>query len=428
MLENKEHKVDVIDCNAEGINENAIKKAILSSDAVGMTIYSTPTVLYNSIMLSSIIKECDSSIPLLIGGPHCTVIPKRSLIDHHADICVSGEGERVITLLADAIEGKRKLSTVPGIFYKEHNKIKQTKPLKQIEDLDKIPFPARDLVDKYEYGYMLGTKIARGKTTSFLTSRGCPHHCKYCQLNTIIPKFRTRSINNITKEIEETVNAGYNTLVFVDDNFFTQKKKVEEIMDFIIHKEIDIDLWITGGRVDSADKRLYEKMRDAGVKFISFGIESGNQDVIDFYDKKITLDQIRKAVNLSKKMNFFTSGNFILGALIETEKHIKQTIKFAKSLPLNNVGFFVLDYFHGSPLWAEAVKDGKIQLDEYLVVADVERGLSNFTSEELINYTRKAYKNFILNPHLWTKELFHSFATKDFLSLKLALELLRQHV
>jgi anaerobic magnesium-protoporphyrin IX monomethyl ester cyclase len=424
ILEMNGYNAKVIDCNAEKVNEDKLKAEIRSSDAIGITTYSEPRELINSIKLSIFIKEYDPDIPLVIGGPHCSLCPIRSLHEHHADICVTGEGEHIITPLVEAIEGKRKLSTIPGIYYKEGNRIKKTEPAKQIDDLDAIPFPARHLVDKYEYGFMLGSKIAKGKITSILTSRGCPHGCRFCQLCFLTPKYRTRSANNITKEIEEVVNAGYKTLVFVDDNLLTQQKKIMKIMDFIIQKEMNIYLWIANARVDSTDRRLYEKMRDAGVESISFGIESGNQDVLDFYDKRITLEQIRKAVQLSKEMGFFVSANFILGAPIETEKHIKNTIKFAKSLPLDSAIFYNLGYLYKSPLWNEAYKEGKIKENEYWVIADSKRGLGNFTEEELIDYSMKAYRSFYFNHRLWMRELYYAFAKKDFRFLKIGLKML----
>ena len=122
-------------------------------------------------------------------------------------------------------------------------------------------------------------------------------------------------------------------------------------------------------------------MRKAGVKYIMFGIESGNQDVLDFYNKRITLQQIRKAVDLSKKMGFIVAGNFILGAPIEKKQHISKTIKFACSLPLDIVLFYPLNYQYGSYLWFEAVKSGKIRKEDgFSIVADSRKGLGNFTS------------------------------------------------
>lgn len=426
MLEINGHTAEVIDCNAESISLDNIRKKVLSCDAVGMTIYSELRELTNSIMISKLVKEIDSDIPVLIGGPHCSLMPERSLKEHHADICVKGSGEFVITPIIEALEGKRKLSTIPGIYYKDGDKIRHTKPAEDIKDLDSIPFPARHLVYKYEYGYLLEKKIAKGKLTSISASRGCPHHCRFCSLSAHVPSYKTRSVSNITREIEELTNDGYKTLAFVDDNFLAQKKKVEQIMDFIIQKRMDLKLWIIGARADSADRGLYEKMRGAGVEFISFGIESGNQDVLDFYNKKLTISQIQNTLNLCNEMNFFTHATFILGAPIETKKHIEHTIKFARSLPLSGVTFYPFGYAYGSPIWKEAVNEGKIHSDEGTVIADVQRGLGNLRTEEIMDYSMKAYKNFFLNPRFWMRELSRAITNNDFKYLKLGMRMFTQ--
>jgi len=424
ILENNGHDVDVIDLNAETLTENQIKNKILSSDAVGITVYTEDTALKNSIKISKFIKNCDPNIPILIGGPHCTKYPEKALLDLNADICVRGEGEFIIKQLAEVIQGKKNLSSIPGICYKEKNEIKKNISAEQIKILDDLPFPSRHLVEKYEYGYMFGVKIAKGRLTSFLSSRGCPFRCRFCSMCYLLPKYTRRSINNITKEIDEVIDAGYKTISFVDDNFLQKKEEAEKIMDFIIKKGEDIHIWIEEARVDSVDKKLYLKMREAGVEIINFGIESGNQDVLDFYNKRITLDQIRKAVKLCKEMGFFINASFILGAPIETKKHIENTIKFAKSLPIDSIAFYNLKYAYGSPLWNEAVKKGKIKPDEYSVKADSTRGLGYLTEDELTNYNIKAYKSYYFNPRLWGRELFYAFSKKDFRYLKLGLKLI----
>ena len=119
-------------------------------------------------------------------------------------------------------------------------------------------------------------------------------------------------------------------------------------------------------------------MKKANVRYLGFGIESGNQDVLDFYNKKITLDQIRKAVKLANEMNIIARGTFIFGAPIETKKHFENTIKFACSLPLDVAIFCPLAYCPGSDLYNEAIKAGKINKNERSIVADSSRGLGNF--------------------------------------------------
>ncbi|MGF3554022.1 MAG: B12-binding domain-containing radical SAM protein [Thermoplasmatota archaeon] len=424
ILELNGYKVEVLDLNAEKFDYIKIKRKIISSDIIGLTLYSGNRSLNNSLMLAKLIKEIDSDIPILIGGPHCSYFPQQALTDHKADVCVKGEGEQVILPIVEAIIGKKSFSTIPGIYYKNGNSIKKNKESKQIKDLDSLPFPARHLVEKYDYGYILGSKISYGKTTSILTSRGCPYKCRFCGLNYIVPGYRVRSFENIKNELEEIIDSGYKTLVFVDDNFLQNKNQVEKIMDFIIQKNAKIHIWIEQARVDSADEKLYQKMKDAGTEIIDFGLESGCQEILDYYDKKITLSQIRNAIDLSKKMGFYAIGSFIIGAPVETKEQIEITKKFAKSLRLDAAYFFNFLYMIGSPLWQEAVKENKIKSDEYFIVPDKNKGLGNFTEKELIDYVNKVYFSYYFNPNLWFREIFYAFSKKDFRFLKLGLKIL----
>ena len=424
MAELQGHSVEIIDYNAEAFNEAALQRAIRSSDAIGMTIFSEPSELNNSIAVTNKIRQFAPDIPLILGGPHCMFFPKQALDDHHANICVRGEGEYIIGPLIEALEGKRHLSSIPGLVYRQNGKIYTTEFQPQIMDLDQIPFPSRHLVEKYDYGYTFGTKTMKGKVTSLISSRGCPCRCSFCQLSASLANYRTRSVVNTVQEIDELVSAGYNSIAFADDNFLANKKKVEQIMDHIIQQRYDLSLWVLDTRVDSADRKLYEKMRDAGVELISFGIESGNQDVLDFYNKKITIEQVRAAVQLGKEMGFVVDANFIIGAPIETKKHFENTIRFAKSLPLDHALFGHLQYLAGTPLWQQAVKQGKISPEESVVYSDRQRGLALYDAKEIDKYCKKAYYSFYLNPEYWFREIRYALSHQKIKFIQMGLRML----
>jgi len=424
MAEQQGHSVEIIDYTAEAFNEAALQRAIHSSDAVGMTIFSEPAELENSIEIAKKIRQYAPDIPLILGGPHCNFFPEQALRDHHADICVRGEGEYIIGPVVEALEGKRDLSTIPGLVYQQKDKICTNELQPPIMDLDQIPFPARHLVEKYEYGYTFGTKIMKGKVTSLISSRGCPNRCTFCQLSSSLAKFRSRSAANTIQEIDELVSNGHNSIAFADDNFLANKKAAEQIMDHIIKQRYDLRIWILDTRVDSAERHLYEKMRDAGVELISFGIESGNQDVLDFYNKKITVEQARKAVKLSKEMGFVADANFILGAPFETKKHFENTIRFARSLPLDHALFNRLEYLAGTPLWKEAVKQGKIDPSESVVMSDKQRGLALYDAKEIEKYCTKAYYSFYFNPWYWLREIRYALSHRNITFIQLGLRML----
>jgi len=416
VLEKEGHNVDLIDFMAEENPKDLLKKTLPSADVVGISVY---TKAYKeAAQIAQSIKKMNPNIPIIIGGPHSTFYPDRALHDiPAADISVEGEGEEVIKDIMKVLNGTKKISEISGIQYRKGKKIKAGKPAKIIKDLDPIPLPARHLVDKYEYGTLNNANFYIQKFTAFLTSRGCPFKCRFCTRHVLSMKnFRVRSAENVIKELIE-VNKNYGSVMIVDDNFLLDKKRANKILDGIIENGLNLEIYIQGARVDSADINLYKKMKKAGVKHLCFGLESGNQDVLNFYNKQITLSQIREAINLSKKMKFFTVGNFILGAPIETKKHIEQTIKFACSLPLDIATFNPLFYQRGSDLWIEAVKNGKLKKDE-VSIADSRKGLGNFTGEELEKYCEIAVKRFYLRASYIIRLIIKSIINRNFTILR----------
>jgi len=417
ILEDQGHTVKVIDLRSENIRKKHLKFHVLTSDIIGISIPSFS--INNSIELCSMIREIDANIPIIVGGPHCSLYPKELLQKIDADICVIGEGEKPIKKIVESIE-KKVRPDLPGIYYKiSADEISGKRGFNLVEDLDTLPYPARHLVKKYDYGYLFGYKFFKGKCTAIITSRGCPYKCRFCSRN--IPgmkNYRTRSAKDVFEELCEIYNKGYKSVIIVDDNFLANKKRSNKILNLLIKEKMSLDIFVQGARVDSANKEIYQKMKNAGVKAIAFGIESGSQSILNFYNKHTTLNQINYAVNLSKQSGFFTIGNFIMGAPVENEQNIVQTINFARSLPLDFALFSILEYTAGSQLWSEAVSEGKIDKEEYRVISDSFRGLGNFSLKELEKWQKKAYIRFYLNHNYLKNQLQSMLKKRDFSIIK----------
>jgi anaerobic magnesium-protoporphyrin IX monomethyl ester cyclase len=417
VLEEEGHNVEIFDLLAEKYPTETIRKIIPASDAIGITTYSSAyqetlkggyyTYAYKETAeIAKYIKEIDSKLPIIIGGPHCTVQPKKCLDEiSSADISVEGDGEHIISDLTKALQGKKDLSDISGIHYRQNNQIKKAKPAIIFEKLDEIPFPARHLIDKYNLAKNQKKHNFKPKFTTIITGRGCPFNCSFCTRNALGYRiFRKRSVENVVSEIRE-IDEKYDSVMIVDDTFLADVERANEILDRLIEMKLNLDIYVQGARVDTAFPELYNKMRKAGVTHLYYGLESANQDVLEFYNKQASVNQIKDAVNLGHKYGFFTVGTFILGAPIETKAHIERTIKFACSLPLDTVLFTILTYKFGSPLWEQAEKEGKLSdSDGYTVVADSKKGLGNFTRKELEVYWRKAILKFYLRPSYIAKQ------------------------
>jgi len=424
-LEKKGHDIKVIDYVAESYSIEKLKNDVSKFDIIGITVASLVATSVRKV--TDLIKQFFPDKTVIIGGPHCTIQGKETLNEIKADITVIGDGEKVIIEIVDALENKKGLSKVHGIFYRENGTIENGLPHVEIDDLDSIDFPVRYLIKHYAYGKksIAGiTFFARGKITTIMTSRGCPFNCRFCVSKSIFKNCRLRSAENVVKEMEE-ISKDYDSVFAVDDNFLMDKKRAHKIMDLLIEKKLDLDIWVSGTRVTDADEELYKKMKKAGVKSMEFGIESGNQEVIDYYNKKITLEKVENAVKLSKKVGFLTVGNFIMGSPIETDKHINDSIAFAKKINLDFAFFNQFMYLKGSQIWDEAFKEGKLKENEMYASLDSKRGLSNYTPEEIREKQHKAFLSFYLSPKYLISQILRSiFVYHNFRVIRAGLKLL----
>jgi anaerobic magnesium-protoporphyrin IX monomethyl ester cyclase len=422
-LEDEGHSVELIDFFCEKNPIETLHKSLSSADAVGLSTYTSNYA--ETAYIAKIIKDSNPDLPIFIGGPHCTALLDKSMQDiPSADIGVVGDGEHAVKDVMKAIQGEKQLSEIPGVYYRENGIVKQGKPPEIIKDLDTIPFPSRHLVDKYEYGKVYNIYFSKPKFTAIATSRGCPFHCTFCTRNYLFKMYRRRSVENVVEEFKE-INGKFRSAIIVDDNFLADTKRAHEILDRLIELDINMELLIAGTRVDTAERELYKKMKKVGVKYLFYGIESGCQEVLDFYKKGTNLDMIRGAVNLAHEMGFFITGSFILGAPIETKKHIEESIKFACSLPLDYTIWRQLAYKYGSDIWSDAVAAGKItEKDGYDVIADSRKGLGIFTEKELEEFCRIANRRFYLRPRYLLQELSKMILRRDMSVLKTGLDVI----
>jgi len=408
-LENAGHDAEIIDFFVDKDPYVAIDKSINHSDAIGLSVDNVS--FRESAKIAQYIKNKDPDLPIIIGGPHCTLNKEQSLVNiSTADVSVNGDGEHAIVDIAEAFKGTRSLKDIPGVFYRRNSSIVQGKPAELIENLDSFPFPARHLVAKYEYGESSKLFMYKPRLTSLATARGCPYRCRYCIRRAYSHnRYRKRSVENVVAEFHDVIEQGYQSVMVADSIFLADRKRAHTIMDEIIAMDSSLELFIGGDRADVMDRALYEKMKRAGVKFISFGLVSGNQDVLDFLCKQTTIEQLRKVVRLSDELGFFIHANFILGAPFEDRNHFNNTVEFACSLPLDSVTFYPMAYRQGSDLWQDAFTQGKIHSDDYEIYADKGAGFSPFTKTEIFRYCYWATQRFFYRPqypiHLFTKAL-----------------------
>jgi anaerobic magnesium-protoporphyrin IX monomethyl ester cyclase len=286
-------------------------------------------------------KKIDPSLLTLMGGPHVSFDVINTLKTYpEIDLLVIGEGEETISEVVDHFQGQGKWEAIQGIAFRENGNIIQTGKRALIDDLNRLPLPARHLLPMSRYQ-------ALGFPVSMITGRGCPYSCIFCQGRKMVgSQARSRKASLVVDEIEQILSYGFTRINIADDLFTSDREKVHEVCEEIRRRKLSLT-WTAFSRVNTVDKETLRLMRETGCDCISFGIESGNQEMLKRVRKGITLDQARKAVALCKEAGILPHASFMVGLPGETPETLKDTAEFSKSLDII-YGFHFLAPFPGT--------------------------------------------------------------------------------
>ncbi len=434
VLEKEGHKVKIIDAQALGIDEDKTARKAAKFDIVGITSM-TPT--FNSaVRTAKTIKKINKSCFIIMGGPHSTVLPQKTLKDiKEVDAVVFGEGEKTIAELVKSIEIKRSLSRVAGICYRSKGKIKTNKPRPPIKDLDSLPMPAYHLlpIKKYRPFPPHGKKLPY---MAMMTSRGCPYRCTFCFKSIFGRKYITQSAERIVNEIKYLIEKlGIRELLFYDDSFTINRERTIKLCNEFIKNDIRI-LWSCETRVNHVDKELLEKMKEAGCYIISYGVESGDQKILNNLKKDITIEQARNAFILTRKAGILTVAYFMIGSPGDTRRTVRKTINFAKEIDADFAQFSICTPFPGSELYDNLIRRGiKIEdWDKASYVTSKTKSkpiiLTDYLNErEVKGFYSIAYKEFYFRPRYLLKTIARMKSIGDIKvnlnGLKMLLDMMR---
>jgi anaerobic magnesium-protoporphyrin IX monomethyl ester cyclase len=349
-------QVDIFDLTFQGKPFSYLQKGLSARryDIVGLSVMTS--MLRDAERASAIAHETNPQALVLWGGPHATVLPDDTLALSHVDAVAIGEAEET---LLELVGRGGDPDGVAGIWYKTADgNIHRNPPRPLIQDLSSLPWPARDLVDMKTYARAWYSLTAADPTlmgTSIITSRGCPYMCTYCQptLRQLFGrKVRRRSVTDVLGELvhlKETY--GLNAFMFEDDTFIIHRPWVLEFSARL--KEMNLGFrWGCNVRADLVTEELLAAMVEAGLVQINMGIESGTQRILDqIYDKRIVIEDVKRAVDIAKHLGLKVGGYFMIGAPTETKEEVERTIRFAARLPIDEAAFNITTPLPGTHLW-----------------------------------------------------------------------------
>ncbi|MCB9156517.1 MAG: radical SAM protein [Caldilineaceae bacterium] len=375
--------------------------------------------------------------PIVLGGPHVSVLPEESCEKPYVDIVARGEGEdtwidicaRLEKFLADQPDYSTQAFMHPenevfndclGITYKTSDgQIHNNHDRNPIADLDSLPWPAYHLfkMDRYTNLQPATDNVDGARSFSIMTSRGCPYRCTFCSQSIMPIKWRSRSPESVLAEWEHLVNEmGAQEIGILDDSANIRVKRLEEIATLLIENKLNHVPWIfvNGIRANLASKELLSLLKQAGLKRTAFGVETGDEEILKSIDKKVDHDTIRWAFKNAKEVGLETIAFMIIGLPGETRESMQRTIDFAIELDPLIANFSMMTPYPGTKVYEIVKRQGRFLINDWEDYVFFEQQaryeMGEMTAELVEEMYRKAYRQFYLRP----SPVMRRLKTKDF--------------
>jgi anaerobic magnesium-protoporphyrin IX monomethyl ester cyclase len=448
-----DYTVKVVDANAERMHWEEYKEILDElSPKYYLTQVTAPTL--ENDMYGCFLAKARGAVTIAFGT-HVTPIPVETLRQYPAlDYVLVGEPDLTLRDLIDHLEDRLELrsvdikllfeksdpgyqlvgqgdrsSTLPGIkglAWRKGEEIVINLPRPFISDLDDLPEPMHELLPLSMYRMPL----IKGPFTFIVTSRGCPAGCTYC-IKHVSYQYTTRlrAPEKLMKEMWHLKELGIHNVHMYADLFTVNREQVVDLCRRMIDEQINIK-WTCNSRVDYVDEEMLQIMGQAGCRLISWGIESGNEQILRNVRKGAYPEKAQRALHWAKKAGIMNWGYFIIGLPGETEETIRQTIDFSKRLPLDIALFHVAAPYPGTPFFFEVVKKGWFRKGTRWEQVDMDRetvlDYPELPAERLLYWQKRAFREWALRPGpMWTytKMLFSDWST-----MKTALNVGIQHL
>ncbi|MFH1063141.1 MAG: radical SAM protein [Candidatus Omnitrophota bacterium] len=373
------HQVRIIDALAEGLShklkvkgryqtflqvglnyQQIVDQILADTDIIGISAPFTN----NAKIVKQLAKQIKQAFPdkrIVLGGVYPSLTPEDAFCPE-IDYYIIGEGEIPLLELAEDKDPKQ----IQGLIVKgQEYKINHS--AKIIENLDEIPFPARDKLPMEQYLSFCSPRRDRIKTVSIITSRGCPFDCTFCSIHGITGyKWRMRSADNVLKEIKTLIkDYAIEHIEFEDDNLTLNKPRMQDIAKGIIeiNQQGKVISWSApnGVMVDTLDQELLEHLKAANCLFLNLAVESGDPEMLKTMNKKLNLDKVLDIARICKSLGIKTNAFFMLGYPGETEQSFRETLDFVKKLKTAGVADFyatITRAYPGTKLFIDCIKKG----------------------------------------------------------------------
>jgi radical SAM superfamily enzyme YgiQ (UPF0313 family) len=415
-----DHAVEVLDTQPPGWTYEQVAEEIARREFDIAGISTMTFTLIDAIRTCQIIRRVKPQAKIVLGGPHTHLYPEETLRHDCVDFIIQGEGEVAFTAFLDHFRDKARWPQIRGLAYRDdEGRVVNGGIAAAIEDLDRLAFPARHLIDNSRYYSLLGK--ADSVTTMF-TSRGCPFRCTFCDRpgSPILSGFRWRSASNIADEMELCVNMGIKEALIYDDTFSVRKDRVHQLCDEILARKLKFR-WDVRAHVNTIDRDLLRHMREAGCDRIHFGVESGNDRMLKVIRKNTTVERVKTAFRLAHEVGIETLAYFMIGQQTETRADIQDSIDLARQLRPRYVNFAIFTPLPGTAIYAEGLERGLIKKDVWREFANNPTAdfvlpvwEEQFTRDELYAILVRCMRDFYMRPGYILRQLLSVRSVGEF--------------
>jgi anaerobic magnesium-protoporphyrin IX monomethyl ester cyclase len=405
VLEKEGHELIIIDAKALKLTKEETLQQIKNFNPEMLGFMLTTYMFHDTLSWIKYLKK-ETSLPVMVGNVNMELYPKETMSYKEIDYGIVGPGQFSVPELIKRLENKKDISDIPGLAYKVNGELKINPQKIWIEDFTKLPHPSRHLLPNDKY-YQFISK--RKNFTLVITSKGCPYQCEFCAVNHI--PYTERPLDDVLREIEECYyKFKVREIDFFEPIFTCNRKRLIKLCNALIKRKLDLQ-WSCRARVDHVDDILLRKMYKAGCRRIYYGIESGDQDVLDTERKDISLEQTEKAIKLTRKNKIKSLGFVMVGQQDETMESVDKTIKFLKKIKMDYIQVGRTIAKPGTTLHKKVVKEQGNDFWKDYVLGNVpeQRSPTPYTGmseEEKFTAAKKMYSHHYMRPSYILSTLF----------------------
>ena len=402
-VRNAGYRVQILDAPALNLDlpQTIDSIARINANLIGIT--ASTVSIPRAAELAKAIKNHSIKAPIMVGGPHVSSIPEETLEEFNDfDIGVISEGEYTVPEIIVCQKNGGNISAIPGIVFREGAKITLSAPRARIENLDELPLPAWDLIPWLPRYYKPAPHSYKMLPSSTLiTSRGCNGTCTFCARPFMGEKYRSHSAESTIEMIDHLVKVyGTRDIMFYDDNFLLDRKRVTTICEEILRRNYKIS-WSCLARTDIMPEDFFKLIKRAGCWQIAYGIESADQTILDNLKKRTTIEKVAEMIRKTNEAGIHSRGYFMIGCPGESLATIEKTTRFLTQSGLRDFHVTFCTPMPGAELFKTAEHYGefdrnwkKLGFWEPVFIPE------GFTKQQLIESHRRMYRKFYLRPSI----------------------------